>query len=98
MYFRIKLNHQVTEHFHLSGLTDFGCKPVADVMFDHEPGFFLARQTYRPKLALVLSGGAAHGLAHISVLKHLEEINITVYCINGIIIGALMDASMWMVA
>lgn len=32
-----------------------------------------AVETPRPKIGLVLSGGAARGLAHIGVLKALEE-------------------------
>lgn len=42
------------------------------------------------KVALVLSGGAAKGCAHIGVLKALEEHNIPVDYITGTSIGALI--------
>lgn len=37
----------------------------------------------RPKIGLVLSGGAARGLAHIGVLKALEEQGIKIDAIAG---------------
>ena len=45
---------------------------------------------YRPKIGLVLSGGAAHGFAHIGVLKRLEELNIPVDYITGTSMGAVI--------
>jgi len=42
----------------------------------------------RPKVGLVLSGGAARGLAHIGVLKALEEQNIAIDFIAGTSMGA----------
>jgi NTE family protein len=47
----------------------------------------------RPRVALVLSGGAAKGLAHIGVLKALQENNIPVDCIVGTSMGAVVGAS-----
>lgn len=44
----------------------------------------------RPKVGLVLSGGAAHGLAHIGVIKYLEEIGIEVDYITGTSMGAVV--------
>lgn len=44
----------------------------------------------QPKVGLVLSGGAAKGLAHIGVLKVLEEIGITPDYITGTSMGAVV--------
>ncbi|PTT81199.1 hypothetical protein DBR42_18345, partial [Pelomonas sp. HMWF004] len=37
-----------------------------------------AEPTTRPKIGLVLSGGGARGLAHIGVLRVLEEMKVPV--------------------
>jgi NTE family protein len=42
------------------------------------------------RVGLVLSGGAARGLAHIGVLKALEEQNVRVYAIAGTSMGAIV--------
>ena len=44
------------------------------------------------KVGLVLSGGGASGIAHIGVLKALEENNIPIDCITGTSIGALVGS------
>ena len=44
----------------------------------------------RPKIGLVLSGGAAKGIAHIGVLKVLEEVGITPDYITGTSMGAVV--------
>lgn len=44
----------------------------------------------RPGIAVVLSGGGARGLAHIGVLKALEEMRIPIDCIVGTSMGALV--------
>ncbi len=44
----------------------------------------------RPKIALVLGSGAARGLAHIGVLKVLEEKNIPIDIVVGTSMGALI--------
>ena len=46
----------------------------------------------KPKIGLVLSGGAAKGLAHIGVIKVLEEIGITPDYITGTSMGAVVGA------
>ncbi|CAD5109666.1 patatin-like phospholipase family protein [Zestomonas carbonaria] len=53
------------------------------------PLFAMAEET-RPKVGLVLSGGAARGLAHIGVLKALEEQGIQVDAISGTSMGAVI--------
>jgi len=44
----------------------------------------------RPKVGLVLSGGAAHGFAHIGIIKYLEEIGIHIDYITGTSMGAIV--------
>ncbi len=44
----------------------------------------------RQKVGLVLSGGGARGLAHVGVLKALEEANIPIDYISGTSIGAIV--------
>lgn len=46
----------------------------------------------RKKVGLVLSGGASHGLAHIGVLKYLEEIDFPVDYITGTSMGSIIGA------
>ena len=47
-------------------------------------------QRPRPKVGLVLSGGGAKGMAHIGVLKMLEELDIPVDYVVGTSIGSIM--------
>ncbi|MBK5536354.1 patatin-like phospholipase family protein [Pseudomonas sp. TH08] len=49
-----------------------------------------ASEATRPKVGLVLSGGAARGLAHIGVLKALEEQGIKIDAIAGTSMGAVI--------
>ncbi|MDD5710968.1 MAG: patatin-like phospholipase family protein [Candidatus Colwellbacteria bacterium] len=44
----------------------------------------------QPKIGLALGGGASRGLAHIGVIKILEENNIPIHCIAGTSIGAII--------
>ena len=44
----------------------------------------------RPRVCLVLSGGGARGMAHIGVLKVLEELRVPVDCIAGTSMGAVV--------
>jgi NTE family protein len=46
----------------------------------------------RPRIGLVLGGGGARGIAHISVLRKLEEMHVPVDCIAGTSMGALVGA------
>ncbi|MFH0022125.1 patatin-like phospholipase family protein [Pseudomonas fluorescens] len=54
------------------------------------PFFVNASEAPRPKIGLVLSGGAARGLAHIGVLKALEEQGIKIDAIAGTSMGAVV--------
>src|SRR6202522_2125080 len=44
----------------------------------------------RPRICLVLSGGGARGMAHIGVLKILEELKVPIECIAGTSMGAIV--------
>lgn len=46
--------------------------------------------TAAPKTGLVLSGGAARGLAHIGVLKALEEQGVRIDAVAGTSMGAVI--------
>jgi NTE family protein len=43
-----------------------------------------------PRVCLVLSGGGARGMAHIGVLKVLEELKVPIDCIAGTSMGAVV--------
>lgn len=43
----------------------------------------------RPKVALVLSGGGARGLAHVGVVKALDRLRVPYDCIAGTSMGAI---------
>ncbi|HZJ15343.1 MAG TPA: patatin-like phospholipase family protein, partial [Chthoniobacteraceae bacterium] len=47
-------------------------------------------ETARPKIGLVLSGGAARAAAHVGVLKALEELRVPVDCIAGTSMGGVV--------
>ncbi len=53
---------------------------------------FIVRQADAQSVGLVLSGGGAKGLAHISVIRALEENNIPIDYIAGTSIGAIIGA------
>ena len=44
------------------------------------------------KVALVLSGGAVRGVAHIGVIKALEDLGFEISAISGVSAGALVGA------
>ncbi|MEJ3575743.1 patatin-like phospholipase family protein [Pseudomonas fragi] len=54
------------------------------------PLMLFAAEAARPKVGLVLSGGAARGLAHVGVLKALEEQGIHIDAIAGTSMGAVI--------
>ncbi len=49
-------------------------------------------QTSRPKIALVLGGGAARGFAHIGVIRVLEQEKVPIDMIVGTSVGSLIGA------
>ncbi len=52
--------------------------------------FSVSAQTERLKIGLVLSGGGAKGVAHIGVLKAMEEAGLTPDYITGTSMGSIM--------
>ncbi len=46
-----------------------------------------------PRVGLALAGGFARGIAHIGVLRVLEEEQIPIHCISGTSVGALIAAA-----
>src|SRR4051812_8982941 len=46
-----------------------------------------------PRIGLVLSGGGARGLAHVGVLKVLEEMRVPVHCVTGTSMGAIVGGA-----
>ena len=49
----------------------------------------------RKKVGVVLSGGGAKGVAHIGVLKVLEEAGIPIDYISGTSMGAIVGGIVW---
>ena len=47
----------------------------------------------KPKIGLALGGGGARGLAHIGVLKVLEQEDIAIHCLSGSSMGGLLAAA-----
>ena len=45
---------------------------------------------YRPTVGLVLAGGGARGLAHLGVIKYMEELGIPVDLVTGTSMGGLI--------
>ena len=46
-----------------------------------------------PRVCLVLSGGGARGVAHVGVLKVLEDLRVPVHCIVGTSMGAIIGGA-----
>lgn len=53
-----------------------------------------APEKKRPRIALVLSGGGARGLAHVGVFKGLEKMRIPYDCIVGTSMGAIAGGTL----
>ncbi|OGA21760.1 MAG: hypothetical protein A3I02_05410 [Betaproteobacteria bacterium RIFCSPLOWO2_02_FULL_67_26] len=46
-----------------------------------------------PRIGLALSGGGARGIAHIGVLKVLEDLRVPVHCVTGASMGAVVGGA-----
>ncbi|MDP2227379.1 MAG: patatin-like phospholipase family protein [Moraxellaceae bacterium] len=62
---------------------------VADANVAPQDAAAIAATAPRPKIALVLSGGGARGLAHVGVFKALEKMRVPYDCIVGTSMGAI---------
>jgi len=49
--------------------------------------------TTSPRIGLALSGGGARGIAHVGVLKVLEEMRVPISCVTGTSMGAIVGAT-----
>ncbi len=46
-----------------------------------------------PRIGLALSGGGARGIAHVGVLKVLDEMRIPIHCVTGTSMGAVVGGT-----
>ncbi len=46
-----------------------------------------------PRIGLALSGGGARGIAHIGVLKVLEEMRVPIHCVTGTSMGSIVGGT-----
>lgn len=56
-------------------------------------GAFAQEQHQRPKIGLVLSGGGARGVAHVGVLKVLQEMRVPVDVVVGTSMGSIVGGA-----
>ncbi len=64
--------------------------PAINVCIPEETSDTNPPQNSRPRIGLVLGGGGALGMAHVGVLKVLEELRVPVDCIAGTSMGAII--------
>ncbi|MGB3427926.1 MAG: patatin-like phospholipase family protein [Burkholderiaceae bacterium] len=57
------------------------------------PSELTASRTISPRIGLALSGGGARGLAHVGVLKVLEEMRVPISCVTGTSMGAIVGGT-----
>jgi NTE family protein len=78
----------------LAGLSAVACASFASSRAVADAPEYAAGQPApvapRPRICLVLSGGGARGIAHVGVLKVLEELNVPIDCIAGTSMGAVV--------
>ncbi len=53
----------------------------------------LAASAKAPRIGLALSGGGARGIAHVGVLKVLEEMRVPIHCVTGTSMGAIVGGT-----
>src|SRR4249920_2278462 len=80
------------------GKRPFGIATMVALLATHYSG--LAAQTVPvaapatpPRIGLALSGGGARGLAHVGVLKVLEEMRVPIHCVTGTSMGAIVGGA-----
>lgn len=64
--------------------------PTAAVASDPLPCRKHSSGSGRPSIGLVLGGGGARGIAHVSVIRELERLQVPIDCIAGTSMGALV--------
>ncbi len=71
----------------------FALALVSSSAFAQSQGASPAKETKQPRVALVLSGGGARGLAHIGVLRVLKELHVPVDMVVGTSMGAVVGGA-----
>ena len=63
---------------------------IDEVAFEKVRARMDSIRQYRPTVGLVLAGGGARGLAHLGVIKYMEELGIPVDVVTGTSMGGLI--------
>ena len=66
---------------------------VLSLFFASAPAWSEEKEKANPKVGLVLSGGGALGLAHVGVLKVMEQERVPVHFISGTSMGSIVGAA-----
>src|SRR5512134_953083 len=66
---------------------------IATLAFQAQLETVAADAPQPPRIGLALSGGGARGLAHVGVLKVLEELRVPVHCITGTSMGSIVGGA-----
>jgi NTE family protein len=74
-----------------AGIVFAGLAVTADV--SAQAAATAAPQATAPRIGLALSGGGARGLAHVGVLKVLEEMRVPISCVTGTSMGAIVGGT-----
>ena len=90
------LHAQTSSHVRKSSEPDYApiltsSNPEIDeVAFEKVRARMDSIRQYRPTVGLVLAGGGARGLAHLGVIKYMEELGIPVDVVTGTSMGGLI--------
>src|SRR5262252_3581023 len=68
----------------------YGFAPPLSAAPDQDPAPATQTPAGRPKIGLALGGGGARGVAHIGVLKVLEELHVPIDYIAGTSMGSIV--------
>jgi len=68
----------------------FKCLVLFILSISFSKSFAQKFEKQRPKVGLVLSGGGAKGMAHVGVLKVLEEVGMPIDYIGGTSMGSIV--------
>lgn len=83
-------NFLITTSFLLITLLCVCTTAIGAKQHDNQTQTIQNKETSRPKIGLVLSGGGARGFAHIGVLKVLEENNVPIDYVVGTSMGSII--------